>query len=259
MKRPAAAFTLIELLVVVAIIATLIAILLPALGSARQAAWTTQCLSNQRQIGMALMMYSDDYNGWMPREGTEGNTPDTRRARLPWPVALRPYLDERADRNNDIDDKFADAPYYRCPTRQRLNDGHPIHFVANGMPFIRPGLIDPAGVTNHLARRGPTTLTSLPLPATTIYLTDFGEDPGGVLYNQWRAQGRTDLSIAQFYDVWRREHIIPNHREARIAFDRHQGGGTGGAVCTFLDGHAVQKGASFMSDPASWDDGLYRH
>ena len=58
------AFTLVELLVVIGIIAVLISVLLPTLAGARRAAETAQCLSNLRQIGQGMAMYTSEHLGW---------------------------------------------------------------------------------------------------------------------------------------------------------------------------------------------------
>ncbi len=63
--RPA--FTLIELLVVISIISLLVALLLPALASAREAANQIACASNQRQSGMVIQTYADDNAEWFPQ------------------------------------------------------------------------------------------------------------------------------------------------------------------------------------------------
>jgi prepilin-type N-terminal cleavage/methylation domain-containing protein len=58
----ARAFTLIELLVVIAIIAILAAILFPVFAQAKEAAKKTQCISNEKQLGLAMMMYAGDHD-----------------------------------------------------------------------------------------------------------------------------------------------------------------------------------------------------
>lgn len=65
-NRSQSAFTLIELLVVIAIIAILAAILFPVFAQAREKARSASCISNQKQISTAMLMYSQDYDEVMP-------------------------------------------------------------------------------------------------------------------------------------------------------------------------------------------------
>ena len=88
------AFTLIELLVVIAIIAILAAMLLPALSSAKQRAWTTSCNSNLHQVGLGMRMFADDNNQFYPESGDDihWGAIDPTTGKASWLEQIFPYV-----------------------------------------------------------------------------------------------------------------------------------------------------------------------
>src|SRR6266498_5610709 len=95
-------FTLIELLVVIAIIAILAAILFPVFAQAREAARKASCLSNLRQLGLGMNMYTQDYDERFPNWAW-GNTYGGRGSAFGhWHSAIFPYV-----KNTGI---------YQCPS-----------------------------------------------------------------------------------------------------------------------------------------------
>ncbi|HZW08601.1 MAG TPA: DUF1559 domain-containing protein [Phycisphaerales bacterium] len=228
------AFTLIELLVVVAIIALLIGILLPSLGRAREAARQAVCLSNQRQIGAAIVMYADDFEEWVVREADTGNV-------MTWARATRPYMDPVASLDEPVGDWYRQAEYFHDPARPR-DDLHQIHYVNNGLWFYRDGRLR--------GHRSWSRLSTTPFPFRTLYLTDYAVDPNNANYNETYRRNATDFTIALYYDVWRRVHVSGGLNVQRIAPERH----IDGANVTFLDGHAALQPAAWVLEIDNWND-----
>jgi prepilin-type N-terminal cleavage/methylation domain-containing protein len=119
-------FTLIELLVVIAIIAILAAILFPVFARAREAARKTQCISNVRQFGMAIMQYVQDYDESFPPRFPDpaagGSYPCKPCRTIDWRPYVRPYV-----KNEGM---------FRCPS----DIGVPAFFAADptlGGPVFR--------------------------------------------------------------------------------------------------------------------------
>ncbi|MEO7714710.1 MAG: DUF1559 domain-containing protein [Capsulimonas sp.] len=82
--RMAHAFTLIELLVVIAIISILAAILFPVFAKAREKARQASCQSNERQLGLGILMYAQDNDEFLPPTSTDGG--------VLWPDLINSYL-----------------------------------------------------------------------------------------------------------------------------------------------------------------------
>ena len=257
------AFTLIELLVVIAIIALLIGILLPALGKARQASRRAVDLSNQRQIGVAMMFYGDDFKEFVPREsvfrpGENITQPD----RPSWSIALRPYLDDSYEplygNIRDRGDGFERAEYYHDPSRPP--DGHTLHYVVNGYSFFEKGRVNNRGARDVDVRKPARQLFFVRYPSDAIYLTNLSGDlNGGFLRDVEDAiqssPGFKDAAMAQMYDIWQRSHVGEGSGQIRVAPEWYGVGPN----CLFFDGHAALKKAEEVRDVNTWDDGDYAY
>jgi prepilin-type N-terminal cleavage/methylation domain-containing protein len=126
-------FTLVELLVVIAIIGILVALLLPAVQAAREAARRSQCSNNLRQIGTALHNYHDVHKSFPPGETSFGpccSTPTYTN----WAISALPFIEARSLEaeydhrvsNQDPANRFVREQYlpvYACPADLRTGAG----------------------------------------------------------------------------------------------------------------------------------------
>lgn len=177
MKRgPSRGFTLIELLVVIAIIAILAAILFPVFAQAREAARRSTCLSNNKQIGTAVMMYNQDYDELMPLF----YVPYPGSARRTWASLCQPYI------KNWQAFKCPNMPDARAPdggsiwTTPGLNhDGNLGLWPGYGWNVVYMNFSADCSDFDVDAQSGPPTpLAAIGSPADTVMLTGASLEPG---------------------------------------------------------------------------------
>ncbi len=155
-RNYARGFTLIELLVVIAIIAILAAILFPVFASAREKARQTSCLSNGKQLGLALLQYVQDYDETYFATAYGGNDSDPAKEMF-WTDLIQPYVKSKAIFNcpsNGTDEASFGSPGYDPPGGTNSANQYHVSYVLNEPVFNQDMTTDK-----------PTALASLSAPA----------------------------------------------------------------------------------------------
>lgn len=163
------AFTLVELLVVIAIIGILVALLLPAVQAAREAARRTECQNNLKQIGLAFQNHHDVYS-LLPTGGRDyfsartwvggvvGSSPEVvNRQDWNWTYQILPYVEQQSlwAESNDAVVKRSTVKFYFCPTRRRpmvIGGNAMVDFAGNGGLYTSTGYAWGDGVTGVVVR-----------------------------------------------------------------------------------------------------------
>ncbi len=258
--RRSRGFTLIELLIVVAIIAILISLLIPSLKGARESGWMVKCQSNQRQIGVASELYSNEFDDWVIREAGTGQNHSSCSDRgnwgwrYPWPRAWRPYLDSTkmwaptaisgSSWGQEYKDHYENAEYYHDPAYPW--EWHQIHYANNGMDLYT----DENGNLRWLYYKPLTKRHAIKFPGSTFAMTAYQDDDDGDRYEDLYRPNMLNRRIAIWYDIRSPVELREGNRLTRASPTRH---GFGSNVLRF-DGHSSWEPRDVIIDAANWDD-----
>lgn len=151
MKR--AGFTLVELLVVIAIIGILIAMLLPAVQAAREAARRMQCTNNLKQIGVAMQNYHGTYGSFPAGHIESGSSGPEYRHQLSWMALILPFFEQQgiADQIHFEDIDMANSAQNNAIFQRIGAHSMPMYLC----PSDPVGQVNPEwGPTNYLGNQG---------------------------------------------------------------------------------------------------------
>jgi prepilin-type N-terminal cleavage/methylation domain-containing protein/prepilin-type processing-associated H-X9-DG protein len=181
-SRRNSAFTLIELLVVIAIIAILAAILFPVFAQAREKARQVACMSNEKQIGTAVMMYLQDYDETYPAIDLDLSSavppilplPDGRsyQGLMGWALQYYPYIKSTGVfvcPNDDLSREYYFDNGTANPYVGKYNKPIPMSYGINeSMIFFGSTSANGGGFNNSTA----ITMADVTYPSSTYYIGD---------------------------------------------------------------------------------------